>query len=36
MNATDEQGFAVMVLSFSAAVEIVDQPSLTAARAASR
>jgi len=36
MNVTDEHGFTVMVLSFSAAVQIVDQPSLTAARAASR
>jgi hypothetical protein len=34
MNVTDEHGFTVMVLSFSAAVQIVDQPSLTAARAA--
>lgn len=36
MNVTDEHGFTVMVLSFSAAVQIVDQPSLTAARAVSR
>lgn len=34
MNVTDEHGFTVMVLSFSAAVQIVDQPSLAAARAA--
>jgi hypothetical protein len=33
MNVTDEQGFTVMVLSFSAAVQIVDQPMLAAARA---
>jgi len=34
MNVTDEHGFTVMVLSFSAAVQIVDQPLLAAARAA--
>jgi hypothetical protein len=34
MNVTDEHGFTVMVLLFSAAVQIVDQPSLAAARAA--
>ncbi|KEQ07422.1 DUF6894 family protein [Pseudorhizobium pelagicum] len=34
MNVTDEYGFTVMVLSFSAAVQFVDQPSLAAARAA--
>lgn len=34
MNVTDEQGVTVLVLSFSAAVQIVDQPSLAAARAA--
>ena len=34
MNVTDEHGFTVMVLSFSAAIQIVDQPSLAAARAA--
>jgi hypothetical protein len=34
MNVTDEHGFTLMALSFSAAVQIVDQPSLAAARAA--
>lgn len=34
MNVTDEHGFTVMVLSFSAAVQIIDQPSLASARAA--
>jgi hypothetical protein len=34
MNVTDEHGFTVMVLSFSAAVQIIDQPPLAAARAA--
>lgn len=34
MNVTDDHGFTVMVLSFSAAVQIVDQPVLAAVRAA--
>lgn len=34
MNVTDEDGFTVIVLSFSAAVQIIDHASLVAARAA--
>ncbi|MCQ1766110.1 hypothetical protein NOJ28_11245 [Neorhizobium galegae] len=34
MNVTDEDGFTVIVLSFSAAVQIIDHASLAAARAA--
>lgn len=34
MKVTDEDGFTVIVLSFSAAVQVVDHASLAAARAA--
>jgi hypothetical protein len=34
MNVTDEDGFTVIVLSFSAAVQIIDHVSLATARAA--
>jgi hypothetical protein len=34
MNVTDEDGFTVIVLSFSAAVQIIDQVSMSTARAA--
>ena len=33
MNVTDEDGFTVMVLSFSATIHMIDQPSLVSARA---
>lgn len=33
MNVTNEEGYTVIVLSFSAAVKIVDHAALTAARA---
>lgn len=36
MNVTDEHGYTVIVLSFSAAVQIVDNAGLAAARMASR
>ncbi|HEX2018523.1 MAG TPA: hypothetical protein VGO17_06245 [Aurantimonas sp.] len=34
MNVTDDRGFTVIVLSFTAAVKIVDHASLLAARTA--
>lgn len=34
MNVTDEHGYTVIVLSFSAAVQIVDNSALAAARTA--
>jgi hypothetical protein len=34
MNVTDEDGYTVIVLSFSAAVQIIDHVSLATARAA--
>ncbi|MBY3516058.1 hypothetical protein HFN76_28165 [Rhizobium laguerreae] len=34
MNVTDDQGFTVIVLSFSAAVQIVDHNGLASARSA--
>lgn len=36
MNVTDEQGYTVIVLSFSAAVQIVDNGALAAARIAAQ
>jgi hypothetical protein len=34
MNVTDERGLTVIMLSFSAAIQVVDQMSLATARAA--